>query len=201
MRKALCGGLTDRWTEAETRDLVAGAFELYGTRGTIEGLRRYLKLYAGVEARITEPAAATQIWALGVSSTLGFTTALAYGSADGAVLNATATLDASHLTRGEHFGATLFEDVAHRFCVDVYCADLRQPGTLDDVRAVLDREKPAHTIYSLRVIAPTLRVGVQAQVGIDAIVAGGTPSAMVGAVLGGATLADKQTDCTPPRDH
>src|SRR5262245_54583439 len=146
--------LTDRWTETETRELVARAFELYGTRGTIEGLRRYLKLYAGVAARISEPAAATRIWELGVSSTLGFTTALASSSAEGAVLNATATLDASHLTRGEHFGATLFEDVAHWFCVDIYCADLRQPGTLDDVRAVLDREKPAHTVYSLRVIAP-----------------------------------------------
>jgi phage tail-like protein len=193
--------LTDRWSEAETRELVARAFQLYGTRGTIEGLRRYLKLYAGVDARISEPAAATRLWALGVTSTLGFTTALAPGSADGAVLDATATLDASHLTRGEHFGATLFEDVAHRFCVDVYCADLRHPGTLDDVRAVLDREKPAHTMYSLRVIAPALRVGVQAQLGIDTIVGSGPAPAMVGGVLDAAPLGERQTDCTSARDH
>jgi phage tail-like protein len=191
--------LTDRWTDAETRELVASAFELYGGRGTIEGLRRYLKIYAGVEARITEPAASVRIWALGQTSTLGFTTELAAASADGAVLDATATLDASHLTRGEHFGATLFEDVAHRFCVDVYCADLRRPHALDDVRAVLDREKPAHTVYSLRAIGARMRVGVQARVGIDAIVAGGPPLAAVGAVLGGDPLGAGQTDCKQPR--
>lgn len=193
--------LTDRWTDAQTRERVAAAFELYGTRGTIEGLRRYLQLYAGVEARITEPAAATPLWALGVTSTLGFTTALASGSAEGAVLDATATLDASNLTRGEHFGATLFEDVAHRFCVDVYCADLRRPQALDDVRAVLDREKPAHTVYSLRVIAPTFRVGLQAQLGIDAVVGRGPAPAMLGAVVNAAPLADHQIECKPARNH
>jgi phage tail-like protein len=193
--------LTDRWTEAQTRELLASAFELYGARGTIEGIRRYLKMYAGVEARITEPAAAARIWALGMTSTLGFTTQLASASASGAVLDATATLDASHLTRGEHFGASLFEDVAHRFCVDVYCADLRHPRTLQDVRAVLDREKPAHTVYSLRLIGARMRVGLQAQVGIDTIVAKGPARAAVGAILGGARLGETQTDCKEARDH
>ena len=139
--------LTERWTDGETREFLAGAFALYGERGTIEGLRRYLKMYCGVEARITEPAATATFWTLGQTSTLGFSTRLAPGSAQGAVLDATATLDASHMTRGERFGETLFEDVAHRFCVDLYCADLRKPGALDDVRAVLDREKPAQTVY------------------------------------------------------
>lgn len=191
--------LTDRWTEAETRSLVALAFELYGARGTGEGLRRYLRIYTGVNARITEPAAAVRVWALGETSTLGFSTQLASASAEGAVLDATATLDASHLTRGERFGAALFEDVAHRFCVDVYCADLRHPRVLDDVRAVLDREKPAHTVYSLRTIDARMRVGVQARIGIDAIVARGPAPAAVGAVLGSARLGEQQTECKPAR--
>jgi phage tail-like protein len=191
--------LTNRWTEEETRRLLASAFELYGTRGTIEGLRQYLRIYAGVEARITEPAAAVRVWSLGESSTLGFTTQLASGSAEGAVLDATATLDASHLTRGERFGAALFEDVAHRFCVDIYCADLRHPRTLDDVRAVLDREKPAHTVYSLRAIGARMRVGIQARLGIDAVVAGRPAAATLGTVLGGARLGEQQTECTPAR--
>lgn len=191
--------LTDRWSESETRDLLAHAFALYGARGTVEGLRRYLKIYAGVDARITEPAAAVRIWALGQTSTLGFTTQLASGSAEGAVLDATATLDASHLTRGERFGAALFEDVAHRFCVDVYCADLRHPRALDDVRAVLDREKPAHTVYAVRTIGARMRVGVQARVGIDAIVASGPARATVGAVLAGDPLGETQTECREAR--
>jgi phage tail-like protein len=191
--------LTDRWSEAETRTLVATAFERYGVRGTIEGLRRTLRIYTGVNARISEPAAAARIWSLGQSSTLGMTTQLASGSASGAVLDATATLDASHLTRGERFGATLFEDVAHRFCVDVYCADLRGPRTLDEVRAVLDREKPAHTVYSLRTIGARLRVGLQARVGVDAIVARGPALATLGTVLAGDPLGEKQTECKAAR--
>jgi phage tail-like protein len=188
--------LTDRWTEAQTRELVASAFELYGARGTIEGLLRYLKIYTGVDARITEPSASTRIWALGQTSTLGFTTQLAAAPAEGAVLDATATLDASHLTRAGRFGAALFEDVAHRFCVDVYCAGLRDAHVLDDVRAVLDREKPAHTVYSLRVIGARMRVGLQARIGIDAIVARRSPGATLGDTLGHATLGEQQTDCT-----
>jgi phage tail-like protein len=191
--------LTARWTEAQTRSLIGRAFDLYGTRGTIEGLRRYLEVYAGVQARITEPARAVRVWALGETSTLGFTTQLASGSAEGAVLDATATLDASHLTRGDQFGAALFEDVAHRFCVDVYCADLSDPRVLGDVRAVLDREKPAHTVYSLRAIGARMRVGVQSRLGIDTIVAKGRALATVGAALGSARLGGTQTECTPAR--
>jgi phage tail-like protein len=192
--------LTDRWSDARTRELLAAAYELYGTRGTIEGLRRYLQIYAGVEARISEPAASTRIWALGQTSTLGFTTQLASGSADGAVLDATATLDASHLTRGQRFGAPLFEDVAHRFCVGVYCADLRRPGAIDDVRAVLDREKPAHTVYSLRLIDARMRVGLQAQVGIDTIVAKGPAPAVLGSVLKEGRLGDAPSPCRSARE-
>ena len=40
--------LNQAWSEDETRRFLAEAFDLYGKRGTVEGLRRYLKIYAGV---------------------------------------------------------------------------------------------------------------------------------------------------------
>jgi len=46
------------------------------------------------------------------------------------------------------------------------------PGALDTVRAVIEREKPAHTVCQLCVIAPRMRVGRQCRVGIDTVVAG-----------------------------
>ena len=98
---------------------------------------------------------------------------LAPGPAQGAAVGMSATLDQSHLTTADNFGGALFDDVAHRFCVHVYCAELRHPGTLDTARAVLEREKPAHTEYHLCVIEPRMRVGAQARIGIDAIVAQG----------------------------
>jgi phage tail-like protein len=163
--------LDEHWTDADARRYLAGAFDLYGQRGTIEGLRQYLRMYAGVEAHISEPSREASIWSLGDAGLLGFSTMLAPGPLQGAVLDTSATVDQSHLTNGDSFGAALFEDVAHRFCVQVYCAELTRPGAIDAVRAVLDREKPAHTTYDLCVIEPMFRVGVQARVGIDAIVA------------------------------
>jgi len=187
--------LNETWSEAETRQNLAQAFQLYGQRGTVAGMRRYLKLYAGVEARIEEPGLHAALWSLGETSTLGFTTMLAPAQPQGAVVGASATLGQSHLTHGDDFGAVLFEDVAHRFCVQVYCAELTRPGALADVQAVLEREKPAHTAYHLCVIEPRMRVGVQARVGIDAIVAQGPPAAQTGMMLGIGTLAAAAEPC------
>ncbi len=187
--------LNDNWSLAETRAHLAAAFELYGKRGTVEGLRRYLKLYAGVEAHIEEPGLATHLWSLGETSTLGFTTMLAPAHPRGAVVGASATLGQSHLTRGEDFGAPLFEDLAHRFWVKVYCAELARPGALDDVRTVIEREKPAHTNYHLCVLQPRMRVGVQAQVGIDTIIAKGPRPAQIGMMLDTGVLSAEAPPC------
>jgi phage tail-like protein len=192
--------LNETWSEAESRQNLAQAFQLYGQRGTVEGLRRYLKLYAGVEARIEEPGLRTALWSLGETSTLGFTTILAPAHPQGAVVGTSATLGQSHLTRGDDFGAALFEDVAHRFRVQVYCAELTRPGALADVQAVIEREKPAHTTYHLCVIEPHMRVGVQARVGIDAIVAQGPPAAQTGMVLGVGRLAAEAVPCEPEEE-
>lgn len=190
--------LDEDWSEPQMRGHLAEAFALYGKRGTLEGLRQYLKWYAGVEARIEEPGQRAAIWSLGETSMLGFTTALAPAHLAGAVLGTTSTLGQSHLINNDLPGATLFDDVAHRFCVQVYCAELTRPGALEAARAVIEREKPAHTDYHLCVVEPQLRVGVQARVGVDAIVAKGAPRAQLATTLGTTTLARKSKRCTDP---
>jgi phage tail-like protein len=192
--------LSERWTDAQSREYLSKAFELYGRRGTVEGLRQYLKLYANVEARIEEPGRYATLWSLGETSTLGFTTVLAPGPAQGAVVGTSATLDQSHLTSADTFGSALFEDVAHQFCVQIYCAELTRPGALDAARAVLERERPAHTAYHLCVIEPRMRVGAQARIGIDAIVAEGPSPMQTGLTLGLATLAAEAVPCKPTEE-
>jgi phage tail-like protein len=184
------------WTQEQAREYLAGAFELYSLRGTVEGLRRYLKIYAGVDAYISEPALHTTIWALGTNSTLGFTTMLAPASASGAILDSTALLDASDLTDStDSFGAALFDDIAYRFCVEINAGELTQAGALAAVRAVIDREKPAHTVCQLCIVQPRMRVGVQCRVGIDTVV-GAPPEAQIGARLAHAVLAGSDRACT-----
>jgi phage tail-like protein len=111
-------------------------------------------------------------WKATEYSILGVTTMLAPAHAQGAVVGSTATLDHSHLITGEQFGAPLFEEVAHRFIVRVYRGQLRCAETETLARAVIEREKPAHTVHHLCVIEPRMRVGFQARIGIDAVVAG-----------------------------
>lgn len=187
--------VNETWSASQLRRYLARAFALYGKRGTIEGLRRYLKIYAGVTAHIEEPGAHASIWTLDGKSSLGFTTMLAPSHAEGAVLNSTATLDRSYLTRTEAFGEALFADVAHRFCVWLYCADLTRPGALEDARAVIEREKPAHTVCHVCVIEPRMRVGAQARIGIDAIVARGREPAHLGMPLDTGVLVAQAEEC------
>jgi phage tail-like protein len=72
-------------------------------------------------------------------------------------------------------GMPLFSEDAYRFCVLVDAYRARQEGTLQEIRRIVDREKPAHTDYRIELLEPNLRIGLQARVGIDAIV-GGDPS-------------------------
>jgi phage tail-like protein len=196
--------LDEDWDEAMQRRVIAAAFEMYGRRGTVTGLRDALRLFAGVDAVIEEPVVNAALWALpapqvscgckgttssardetvweaGENSILGVTTMLAPAEPQGAITGTTAILDRSHLITDEQFGAPLFEDVAHQFSVQIYQGQLRCAETLARVRAVIEREKPAHTSYHLCIIEPRLRVGFQARVGIDTVVAGPPLSTKLG---------------------
>lgn len=184
--------LIEEWSQADTRRNIATAMQLYTQRGTVAGLKRYLELYAGVAARIEEPRVA--LFGLNDGLALGFNTVLAPAHEQGAVLASTATLGQSHLLAAEDIGVPVFEDIAHRFAVQVYAAQLAGPRTRDAVIATLEREKPAHTTYHLCVIDARMRVGFQARIGVDSIVAGPAPAMRLGdpAPLGGeSVLADQ----------
>jgi phage tail-like protein len=182
--------LNDAWDEAQQRQLIADAFEIYARRGTVEGLRLAVRRFAGVEVGIEEPILQTGWWSLAgdatsppleaATSILGFTTMLAPAEAQGAVVGTTAVLDRSHLISQEEFGLPLFTDVAHQFAVQLYQGRSYSEQKRDDVRALLDREKPAHTTYHLCIIEPRMRVGFQARLGIDSIVAGPPPPTPLG---------------------
>jgi phage tail-like protein len=162
--------LDERWSDALRRRVIAEAFVLHARRGTRASLRRLIELYAGVHPFITEAHEQSGVWLLGETSGLGFESRLAPFPPGGAVLANTAVVDHSHIDP-EEFGAPLFDATAHLFFVSIYGTGENGRATLDRVRRVLEREKPAHTIYHSCLIEPRMRVGVQARLGIDAIVA------------------------------
>jgi phage tail-like protein len=205
--------LDETWSEAKQRRSIARAFQLYGWRGTPQGLREALRLYLGIDAVIVEPLQQAAWWALPSvqegccdscaaenaagpdwqgtgNSVLGWTTMLAPAQPQGAVVGTSADLDQSHLIDTDQFGAPLFTDVAYQFSVQVLRGQLNCPETLARIRAVLDREKPAHTAYQLCIVEPLMRVGFQCRVGIDTVVGGPRRSLSLGSdqILGQGSL-------------
>jgi phage tail-like protein len=188
--------LDEAWPEEKKRRAVAGAYAAAAKRGTPAGLREAVRFATGVDVRIVEPVLGGTWWTLPdedeaplSGGRLGFDTVLAPAELDGAVAGTTAVLDGSYLAGEEGLGSHLYETVAHQFCVQVYERQTASPARLAEVRAVIEREKPAHAAWHLCVIAPRLRVGFQSRVGVDTVVAGPPPAARLGAgstlVLGG----------------
>jgi len=98
----------------------------------------------------------------------------------------------------DQYGQGLFSDSAHLFTVLVPPACECTPKRHQRLRQAIDAEKPAHTDYHLCFLKPRMRVGFQARLGIDAIVARGQPPARLDQTVLGRTsfLADDQTATT-----
>jgi phage tail-like protein len=167
-------------SQARIRSSIAGAFHRYRWRGTVEGLRLALLEQAGVHAIISEPIVAASFAVMqpagdaGTAAGLGISAHLSSVQPGGAVLDSTATLDGSYLITDAEFGAPLFAGTAWQFVVEIHQREAATDARLKFIREIIDREKPAHTMYRLSLIEPRMRVGFQARLGIDSFV-GGTP--------------------------
>jgi phage tail-like protein len=173
--------LPEAWDDDRRRRAIAEAFARAGRRGTVDGLRSAIGSEAGVDVLIEEPIVQTGWWALAdegappaqaALSVLGVGTVLAAGEAQGAVAGTTAVLDGSFLSPQDEYARPLFAEVAHRFTIRLYRGQKYSDIAAATVRELLERERPAHTTYHLCVVEPRMRVGVQARVGVDAVVAG-----------------------------
>lgn len=80
------------------------------------------------------------------------------------------------------FGAPLADDYAHLFTVFVPAAQVPLAAQRQALRDLIEAEKPAHTDFRLCLVEPRMRVGVQARVGIDSIVAGPGPALRLGSI-------------------
>jgi len=173
---------------AERRALIADAVHLQERRGTPASIRQLIELQTGIRPSIVEAFEYRALWILGESSRLGFDTALPASHPDGFVLPDSVTAERvapaccrsigqavvgeSGPLERDAFGGPLFIDTAHRFEVTVPAYRARDAALVDAVRWVVDREKPAHTQYCLRLYESQFLVGVQAVIGVDTIVGG-----------------------------
>lgn len=149
------------------RRLIAELPELRSRRGTASGVAELVELYAGVRPALFECFRERRTWVLGVTSALGFDTRVLGAAVDGLLLGET-LIGQGGPEDPDAWGEALFADTAHLFTVVIpEVPERREAG----VRAVLEAEKPAHTDFHLCVAAGRLTVGIQAHVGLDALVA------------------------------
>lgn len=176
------------------RQLLSRVADLYRRRGTVAGLIEFIQLYTGIRAHVIEWARERRVWQLGVTSALGFDTALPSGAVDGivvadpAILGKTqppwgcqepervvvghAVVGADRPLAPEDFGAILFDDAAHRITVMIPAGQAQDAAVRARLREVIAAEVPAHVIFDVCFIEPRLRIGMQARIGIDAVIAG-----------------------------
>lgn len=154
------------------RELIPRLHGLSRRRGTPAGVAELVEVESGAHPHIFESFRELRPWLLGSASALGFDTGLPRGSVDDLVVEA-GVVGQSSIGETPGRGSALFSDTAHRFTVLVPAGNVPAGTPRTRFLRVLDEQKPAHTSYHVCFAEPRLRVGVQARVGIDAIVAGG----------------------------
>ncbi len=168
----------------ERRELIAAAVRLFDRRGTPASMAEFAQWHTGIRPTLIEGFTDRHVWVLGVSGHLDFDSQLpaldplGWVAAEPAVAAAAVVVGESGPLAAHQIGLPLFAEDAHRFCVfiDAYrlCGADSELGRarLAELQRVIEREKPAHTDFRIELIAPDMRVGLQARVGVDTIVGG-----------------------------
>jgi phage tail-like protein len=159
------------WSDARRRSVLKAAYSQYRRRGTVAGLQQLVSDYAGVGARLVEhyrlrqliqvaedPTKATatgggRLWSrdfyrrlqIGVYSQIGY----------------------FKLVGEPEPGVEPVAWEVHQFSVFFDAEPLGMEQTRKNVAAVVEREKPAHTMATYRPVYARMRLGVQATLGVD----------------------------------
>ena len=135
--------LREDWDVGRQRELIRRVVSLYPIRGTMEGLKKYLGIYLESDRGITI-SETVEPFQVGVTSRVGVNTVVGEGR-------------------------------PHYFRIDVVLAE-PNPVLLGQRRQaitdIVEREKPAHTYYSLVTTVPTMRIDRHSTVGVDTLLGG-----------------------------
>lgn len=171
------------WPEQVARRMLSEARGLLERRGTPAGLRRMLEILTGARVTIVEAFRLRAGGGLGGEQAQGSQAVLGAGFRVGGGLTEGETALAGR--EGEETAPDgAIARHAHRFTVLVH-AQL-SPEVEKAARRLLDRHRPAHTLYRLCTVDAGLRAGLGGLVGITSLV--GPTSGLPPAVLGSAVL-------------
>jgi phage tail-like protein len=163
-------GLEEDWPEDKKREFIRKASELYKLKGTPIGLQKLIKIYTGktpliIEySKIGKPVVLGGHFRLGVNSLIIQAPVRGFRLGDDSILGRVALRDTVQLPEDT------FLQIAHRFTIILDLTAEEFSVYEKGLMRILDEEKPAHTIYNLRVMKE-MRVGIGTYVGIGTKVA------------------------------
>jgi len=164
------------WTVQRRRMILRAVPELYKMRGTVEGLKKAIQLVFGVDPAIQE-IAAERMWGavantarpndLKTSSRLG--EVRLFGKASARFRLGSSTLSHTPLRSFGNPDRDPLNAGAYRFRVLVPPASDQSAFWRERLTRLIDSQKPAHTIASLRVGGDGFVIGAWTAVGVDTI--------------------------------
>ena len=166
---------------ARRRRLIGEAAQLYRRRGTPDGITRHVSLWLGRRVQILEHYRLRR-WAVLGHGRLGDATRL-FGPeiVRRLQLDEFSQIGAFQLIDTPSPRIDPFAVYAHRFTLFVHaCADDDPDQLAATAAQVVAAVQPGHCVSSVAVVLPRMRVGAQATVGIDSVVAGPTPVTRLG---------------------
>lgn len=192
--------LEEDWQEEKKRQLIQEAYSLYKQKGTPSGIERLIEIYTGKKpvllehSKIEKPMVLRENGdlKLGINSFLIETPLTGLRLGDEAILGRIVLQD-SVRSPEDPFLAT-----AHRFTIMLDLSDDEKIRFEKQLRRILDDEKPAHTMYTLRFSSSTnnletyvgintkldyynpLRLGADATIGSIIVVTDGERGSRIG---------------------
>lgn len=179
--------------QARQRRLIAAAAELYRRRGTPDGVARHTGLWLGRRTSVLEHFKLRR-WAVANGSRLGDASVLFGPSVVARLkLGEYSTIGDFALVGVPSPRTDPFRVFAHAYTLFVHaCADDDRDALAGAARRIARAVSPGHVAPVVRVVEATARLGVQARIGLDAVVAGPPAPARLGdapGALGGLALA------------
>jgi phage tail-like protein len=155
------------WPTERRRRLVAEAHELFRLRGTLQGVRRHVEVYAGVEPRILEGFKLRRLLFVDESRLGGSSELWGPEIVRRLQLDAFSRIGEVELIDRDDPLHDPFAHFANRFTVFV---PARAGLDAKAVERIVALARPAHTEGEVRLVEPRLRIGTQAFIGVDTVV-------------------------------
>lgn len=158
--------LEEDWPEDKKRQFIREAATLYKLKGTPDGIRKLTGIYTGKiplileHSKMGKPMVLGGRFRLGINSMLIQTPIRGFRLGDDSILGRVALRDKVQSPEDP------FLPMAHRFTVIVDLGPEEFRRYEKGLHQILNDEKPAHTVYTLRVVRE-MRVGMGTYVGIN----------------------------------